>query len=113
MDAGYVRAKHMRSLGVIRSGVFACLRCGGSGIYHTHGKCFRCDGSGVDPRPPKDIGKSKRWKQQQEWAAQFGADGMPLPRICPFCEHVIDHCVVRVCVSHQRERSCDEIGVAR
>mgnify|MGYP000694540562 CR=1 FL=1 len=24
----------------------------------------------------------------------------PLPKICPFCEHVIDHCIVEVCEQH-------------
>lgn len=31
-------------------GLKECTRCGGSGFYHTYGKCFRCEGSGTDPR---------------------------------------------------------------
>jgi hypothetical protein len=106
----YIRAKHLRALEICRAKVLACLRCGGSGIYHTYGECFRCGGAGVDPQQPKALAKSKRFQQQQAWAAQFGPDGNPLPYICPFCEHVIDHCRVKVCEKHRAEHRVNEMG---
>lgn len=27
-----------------------CVRCGGTGTFHTYGTCFRCGGDGIDPR---------------------------------------------------------------
>lgn len=80
-DAGMVKAKHVRSLAIARSGKLTCWRCGGSGIYHTYGKCFRCDGSGVDPQQPKHPEKSKRMRAQREWAARFDADGNPIAKL--------------------------------
>lgn len=100
-DVAYFHALHVRSLRVIRDGKLACLRCGGSGEYHTYGRCFRCDGSGIDPAQPKAPTKSKRLKQQREWASGFDEQGKPLPVMCPWCEHVIDNCVVRACAAHR------------
>lgn len=114
MDAGYLFALNARAVSVIQSGKLACLRCGGSGVYHTYGRCFRCNGAGIDPSQPAKPEKSKRVIQQRKWAATFNATtGRPLPRVCPFCDHVIDHCVVRVCAAHQAERGVDEFGVKR
>jgi hypothetical protein len=76
--AAELKAKTARSVQIIKSGVLACLRCGGSGIYHIYGVCFRCGGSGVDPTQPRFPDKSKRLQQQREWAAHFTDQGDPI-----------------------------------
>lgn len=34
-------------------------------------------------------------------AEKDGAVVLPLPKVCPFCEHVIDNCQVVVCETHR------------
>lgn len=74
-NAATLLAKHRHALAVIRSGKLTCSRCGGCGVYHTFGKCFRCGGSGVDPQQPKHPEKSKRIRQQREWAEKYDDRG--------------------------------------
>ena len=72
-SADHLRAKTLRSIEIINSGKLACLRCGGSGIYHVFGECFRCGGAGIDPQQPAKPEKSKRMQQQRAWAESVSA----------------------------------------
>jgi len=74
-DSAWHAELHRRALTVVRSGVLACRRCGGSGQYAHYGVCFRCGGSGTDPEQPKHPAKSKTMARQREWASHFDADG--------------------------------------